>query len=103
RFLERQGFNIQTRVRDGEIYLLAAKQSPQRFGSWVSHIAILLILFANFLGAAWGFRENLNIPEGASVAMAKRPWTVACEKFMVEFYEGGQTPKTFASDILLFE
>lgn len=87
---------------DGSLLILASKQRAQRFGSWVSHISIVLILLANLTGALYGFREVLNVPEGTSAQMKNRSWAVSCNKFLVERYEGTQTPRTFASDIQVF-
>ncbi len=102
--LQKSGFGIlKLNLPDGSVLLLAAKHKIQRYGSWVSHIALLLILLANVAGLVWGFRETLEIPEGESVSMTRRPWSVECEKFTVDFYDNAQTPRTFASDLRVFK
>lgn len=83
--------------------VLAARHRLQRFGSWVSHIAILLILLSNLTGALYGFKEILNIVEGTHQKMQNRPWTVACDQFIVEWYPDSSTPRTFASDLRLYD
>lgn len=88
---------------DGSVLVLGARQRAQRFGSWVSHISIVLILLANLTGALYGFRETLNVPEGSSAQMKHRAWTVSCDKFIVEWYKDSATPRTFASDLQVFE
>ncbi len=101
--LLRRKYSVQEKIMpDGSLLILASKQRLQRFGSWVSHICIVLVLLANLTGALYGFREVLNIAEGTSGKMQNRPWVISCDKFIVEWYEGSQTPKTFASDLRLF-
>ncbi|OGR82286.1 MAG: hypothetical protein A2636_01095 [Elusimicrobia bacterium RIFCSPHIGHO2_01_FULL_64_10] len=102
--LSKQGYRVQTRsLPDGSRLVTGVRHSLQRFGSWVSHVSILIILLANLAGALWGFRETLNIPEGSFAKMEKRDWVVACDKFIVEKYPGTSTPMTFASDLRLFD
>ena len=103
RNLEKENFGVKVKGSEEGLMLLAVKHRFQRFGSWVSHVSILIILLANLTGALYGFREVLNIPEGTSAKMEKRPWIVACDKFIVDWYEGTSTPKTFASDLRLFD
>lgn len=105
KILTTQGYRVQRlpESASGEIRLLAARHRIQRFGSWVSHVSILIILLANLTGALYGFREMLNIVEGSFLAMQNRPWKVHCDQFIVDHYEGTATPKTFASDLKLFE
>ncbi|OGR56722.1 MAG: hypothetical protein A3I11_05865 [Elusimicrobia bacterium RIFCSPLOWO2_02_FULL_39_32] len=83
--------------------IFASKYGFQRFGSWVSHISILIVLAANLTGALYGFRETLNLTEGTASRMQNRPWTVACDKFRVDWYPQTSTPKTFASSLRVFE
>ena len=89
--------------KDGSVLILAARQRLQRYGSWTSHIAIVLVLLSNLTGALYGFRETMNVPEGSAARMQHRPWTVACDKFSVEWYKDSKTPKTFSSQIRLFD
>ena len=88
---------------DGKVFLLASKHRMQRYGSWISHVSILLVLLANFTGALYGFREVLNIPEETSVKMQNRPWVIACDQFTIDWYANSNTPKTFASQLRLFD
>lgn len=104
RVLREKGYKLASKERqeDGSVLILAARHRMQRFGSWVSHVSILLVLLANFSGALYGFRETVNIPEGSSQRLRNRPWLVTCDKFTAEWYPGTSTPKTFASDLRLF-
>lgn len=94
---------VVTHLAEERIAFCASRQGVQRFGSWVSHISILIILMANFTGALYGFREVLNIVESGSAKMQNRSWVVACDKFTVDWYSNSSTPKTFASDLRIFE
>lgn len=102
-FLKGENYKADLRpMPEGAFLVTAARHRLQRFGSWVSHVSILLILLANFTGALWGFREVLNVPEGFTQKLKHRPWAVTCDKFTVDWYEGTSTPKTFASNLRLF-
>lgn len=101
--LKRTHYRVEERrLPDGSVLLMGARHRLQRYGSWVSHISIVLILLSNLTGALYGFREVLNIVEGGTEKMQNRPWAVTCDKFTLEWYEGNATPKTFASDLRLF-
>ena len=102
-FRKNRFYTSAKKLKDGSILIYSAKHRPQRYGTWVSHVSILMILLANLTGAVWGFKEILNIPEGTSAKMENRPWVVACDDFKVEWYQGTDTPKTFASSLRLFE
>ena len=93
---------VQSSLENGGSLLLASRHRIQRFGSWVSHVSILVILLANFAGALYGFRETVSIPEGGSHKLKNRDWVLTCDKFLVEWYTDSDTPRTFASDLRLF-
>ncbi|MBI3012975.1 MAG: cytochrome c biogenesis protein ResB [Elusimicrobia bacterium] len=103
--LKNQYYSVQLRNSNQaeSVTILAARHRLQRYGSWVSHVSILAILAANLTGALYGFKEVVTLPEGTSSKMQHRPWTVTCDQFTVDWYKDSSVPKTFSSDLRLFE
>ena len=84
-------------------FIIAYKNSIHRFASWISHIAIVVILFSNLLGYVYGFKEMLFISANSSVKMENKNWFISCDKFNIEWYDDQVSPKLFESDIRLFD
>jgi cytochrome c biogenesis protein len=95
----------------GEVHLYAETGVASRFGVYVTHLSILIIFIGAIVGIRFGFKGNVNIPEGESVtrvpvrggtAMQDLGFTVRCNSFRLETYPTGQ-PKAFMSDLSVIE
>ncbi|PLX80152.1 MAG: cytochrome c biogenesis protein ResB [Desulfuromonas sp.] len=98
--------------QDGKFHLFAEKGKYARFGVYVTHASILIIFIGAMIGNVWGYKAYINIVEGSSI---KEVWPragqepidigfeIRCDKFEVEFYEGGGRPKEFTSDLVVLE
>ena len=76
---------------------LATKHRLQRWGSYIAHIALVVILIGAFIKALYGFVEMVPVMEGTTAAMKRRPWTLSVDKFTVHFYHGTFQPSLFSS------
>lgn len=95
---------------DMQIYLY--QQGRFRpLGPYLVHLALLLILLGGLLGKFWGVEGRLPILEG-EVADAFRigaaqerllGFQVRLDRFQVQFYEQGGTPKEFRSDLTFLQ
>ncbi|GAB4167513.1 MAG: cytochrome c biogenesis protein ResB [Geothermobacteraceae bacterium] len=97
---------------DGRICLFTQKMAWSRFGVYVVHASILVIFAGALMGAFWGYKAFVNIPEGSS---SDKVWprnsnqpielgfTVRCDRFDVEFYPNSRRPREFVSDLVVLE
>ncbi len=88
-------------------YVYAERGRYSRFGVYIIHSSVLLILIGALFGSFFGFEAFVNIMEGQqtdTVRLRKERkqlrlgFEVRCDKFAVDFYENG-TPKEYRSDL----
>ena len=98
--------------QDGTVYLYAEKGAWSRFGVYVTHASILIIFIGAAIGNIWGYKGYVNIGEGDQVdgvylrgenTPTPLGFAVRCDDFDVSFYEGGQRPKEFTSELVVLE
>jgi len=100
-------------TEEGErIHLYAEKMAWARFGVYVTHASILIIFLGAIVGNLFGYKAYVNIMEGTSVDKVwprggqdplQLEFSVRCDNFDVEFYDGGGRPKEFSSDLVVLE
>jgi len=87
--------------------LAGGKGAFSRFGVFVVHLGVLLLIAGGLAGAIFGVRGYVEIAEGeTSNTLAFRggktaqslPFSIRCDRFTVEQYENG-APKVFRSDL----
>ncbi len=100
--------------------LFAEKGRYARFGVWVVHLSLLLILGGGIVGRLTAFEGVANVPQGGGqvdafverrpdgsqfrhklVARDGRPFLVQCDDFRLKEFEPGR-PKAFESDLRVF-
>ena len=89
-----------------------AKSGYARLGTYLTHLSVLLILVGGLIGAVWGAKGYVEIPEGETmkgVLLRKFQWMmqplrfeVRCDAFRVDFYPDG-SPKEYVSTLTFFE
>jgi len=98
--------------QDGKVYLFSQKGAFSRFSVYVTHSSILIIFLGAMIGNVWGYKAYINIVEGKSInavwpRAGKEPipigFELRCDDFTVTFYEGGNRPKDFTSDLVVLE
>jgi cytochrome c biogenesis protein len=99
------GFNL-AEGKEGQGYqLYAQKGNYTRFGVYITHFSILVILIGAVIGIAFGFKGFLSLPEGvvSTVAYARggqeEPlgFGIRCDAFTVDFYGNTDMPKAYKS------
>lgn len=92
-------------------FIFGEKGRYAYFGVYIVHCSVLLILAGGIIGSLFGFEAFVNIPEGTVVdrviltktrVVKPLPFTVACEKFTVDYYDNG-TPREYRSDLKFFQ
>jgi len=93
---------------DGSVFLCSGKGRFSLFGVYIVHLSILLLIAGAIIGSVFGVEGYVNIKEGEEVSAIhlrdnhqalSLPFSVRCDRFIVEFYENG-APKTFQSDLV---
>jgi len=83
-----------------------------RYGPYITHLGIVVVLVGALVGSLFGFRANVNIVEGSSTDRVydfRRAqeiplgFEVRCDDFTVEFYPNTQRPKRYASVLSIIE
>src|SRR2546430_2856422 len=110
------------RVRTAEGSLFAEKGRYARFGVWVVHLSLLLILGGGVLGRLTAFEGTAQVPQNGGIisgfvqrnpdgsefkhrlvdAGTGRPFLVQCNDFRLKEFEPGR-PKAFESDLVAYE
>ena len=107
RFIKDRYKKIQKKHAGDRHYFLGEKGKYSRFGVYLVHLSVLIILIGGLMGSFFGFDGYINIVEGEqidAIELRKRTtplklgFEVRCDKFTVDFYENG-TPKEFRSEL----
>jgi cytochrome c biogenesis protein len=92
--------------------ITAEKGRWTRLGVYIVHFSIIVLLLGALIGSHFGFEGYVTIPEGESTNTiqlrstglpATLPFTIRCDDFKVQFYEGGRRPKEFRSTLTILE
>lgn len=105
--LQKRYRNVERSDDADGIFLCAQKGRFSLLGVYIVHLSILILIAGAVIGAFFGIEAYVNIPEGEAVSSVQMrsddkelalPFSVRCDKFTVEFYEGGM-PKSYQSDL----
>ncbi len=96
---------------EGSVQLYTQKGTYARLAVYVVHLSIILIFLGAIIGVRFGFKGYLNLIEGqASNVAYKSPtekipldFTIKCNWYETAYYEGGDTPKEFSSELVILE
>ncbi len=105
--LEKKFGKVEVSEADGKIFLFSQKGGLGRFGAYVVHASIIVILIGAMMGMIWGTKAAVNIAEGDETTVVYdrdtgQPvdlgFTVKCEDFTIDYYETRRgMPKEYRS------
>lgn len=109
--LKKAGYQVYEANEEGAARLYTQKGRYSRLAVYVVHLSIILIFLGAVIGIRFGFKGYLNLPEGqTSDVLYESPqkstplgFSVKCNWYDTEYYEGGNTPKEFKSEIVIIE
>ena len=110
-FLEKNIGSVTEQKTDEGIALFAEKGRWTRLGVYVVHLSILLLLAGALIGALWGFKGFVTIPEGETTNVITNrenegtidlDFSIRCNDFTVSFYDTGQ-PEEFKSSLTIID
>ena len=109
------------RVVESDGFVFAERGRYARFGVWVVHLSLLLILGGGVFGRLTAFEGTAQVPQNGGIASGfiqrnpdgsefkhrlvdeeGRPFLVQCTDFRLKEFEPGR-PKAFESDLVVFE
>jgi len=106
-------WGIREEQRGDVSYIRADKGSKHKWGYILVHSAMLVILVGGWLSVHYGFRGNMQVPEGGkeheisflkgtSTESKVMPFYVRCNEFSIDFYPNGM-PKEFKSNLTIID
>jgi len=110
RFIKGRYKKIQRKHAGDRYYFLGEKGKYSRFGVYLVHLSVLIIVIGGLMGSFFGFDGYINIVEGEqidAIELRKRTtplkldFEVRCDKFTVDFYENG-APREYRSELSFF-
>ena len=104
RALARSHYRVQTEASGDAIAIYADRNRLSRFGTFFSHLSIVLLLVGAMVGGIWGFSDpDFVVAEGATREVGEGSGiVVGLEHFADEYYLEGP-PKDFRSEIVIYE
>lgn len=97
--LEGKAYKLRESAEPGAFHLWAARHRAQRWGDFLLHVTIVIVLWGGAIGGMFGFEEFLPINVGGAKTMEHRPWTVAVDNFEVDYYKDSGTARKYASHL----
>jgi len=91
--------------------LYAERGRWTRFGVYVVHLSVVILLIGGLIGSIFGFDGFVNIPEGETVhsiqlrnsdQKMQLDFAIRCDDFKVDFYDSG-APKEFRSSLTILK
>lgn len=104
RALSRAHYRVVTQPEDGAVAIYADRYRLSRFGTYLSHLSIVLILAGTVIGGLWGFHDDAFIVAEGTTRDVGRGTGLSVE--LVEFtdeYDVQGPPKDFRSEIVIFK
>jgi cytochrome c biogenesis protein len=97
----------ETVLTSGVRVFLCERNRISRIGPYLAHVSILLILSGALIGARFGFKGMMILPEGATEnSLSLREgngslpldFQIRCNRFLIDFYPNG-APKEYRSEV----
>ena len=107
------GWEFSEQTQDDTLFIRADKGRWNKWGYILVHPAILVILIGGWMGAEFGFRGDMAVPEGKSenqisflqgteMGHKTMPFDVRCNSFDIDFFPTG-APKEFRSNLTIID
>lgn len=110
--LNKKNYAFQSKEIDTSHLFFYQTGAWSRFGAYIVHLSILVIFLGAIIGAFFGFKSFVMIPEGKSIKTVysqdadgkaiSLPFELFCENFNVDYYDSG-TPKEYKSDLIVLD
>ncbi|MDP2675738.1 MAG: cytochrome c biogenesis protein ResB [Dehalococcoidia bacterium] len=104
RSLRRSRYRVRIEGDDDSVAIYADRNRFSRFGTYLAHLSLVMILAGTVVGGMWGFSDSeFVVAEGATRTLGLGTnISVGLEHFTDEYYLEGP-PKDFRSEIIIYE
>jgi cytochrome c biogenesis protein len=102
--LSRSHYAVRSEAADAGVMLIGDKHRLSRFGTFFTHLSLILILAGAIAGGVWGFKDpSFVVAEGATRDLGLGTGlSVRLDRSVNDYYADGR-PKSLESDVTLFE
>ncbi len=113
--LRERGYKVEAVERDGGTDVFAERGRFSRFGVWVVHLSLLLVLGGGIVGRLTAFEGTALIPQNGGTVesfILRTPdgsqprkrlgFTIRCDDFRLKQFEDG-APKAYESDLVILD
>lgn len=102
--LKRARYRVSTEAEAGSVALYADRNRFSRFGTFISHLSLVLLLAGTVVGSIWGISDSqFIVPEGMTRDVGLgTDLSVRLEHFTDEYWVEGP-PKDFRSDLVILK
>lgn len=110
-FVSKRFRHTRTEQTDTGVCIFGEKGRWTRFGVYIVHISVILLVLGGLIGSFFGFEGFVNIPEGGETdrirlkktrEVHQLDFTIRCDDFHASFYDSG-APKEYRSRLTLLE
>lgn len=109
--MAKAGWRPKRADRNGDVMFAAQKGPWTRLGVYFVHLSILIIFIGAIIGATFGYKASIMLPELSSSNVVferatgkpiKLGFSIRCDRFDLSYYDNG-APKEYRSDITILE
>lgn len=102
----------QTASGEEGLCLFAERRRYARFGAYVTHLGILVIVLGALIGSWYGFDSFVAVAEGETVTQlpaadgqeaVELDFALRCDEFSVSYYEGSARPREYRSLVTVLQ
>jgi|GEM_PF-4751070 len=83
------------------ILISAGRHYFQRWGDFILHVSLVIVLSGSFLGALVGYEEAVPVLEGQTARTQKESFEIFLKDFEIDYYKATGVPSLYASDIVV--
>lgn len=100
RSLSRARYRVRTEANDASVAVFAEKNRFSRFGTFFTHLGLILVLIGAIAGGVWGFKNpQFVIAEGTPKDVGQGTGlALRLDRFTADYYPDGR-PKAYLSDV----
>ncbi len=105
------GYKVESQSEEGTTYVFGDKNLYARFGVYVVHLGVLIMIIGGFVTALFGYRGYMNLAVGESSNLVsvfgknqivELPFKVKCNNFKMDYYPSGM-PKAYISNLSIIK
>jgi cytochrome c biogenesis protein len=97
-------YRVATQADESSVAIFADRNRLSRFGTFLSHLSLVMILAGTVIGGIWGFSDNqFIVSEGAIRDVGRGTGiSVGLDHFTDEYYLEGP-PKDYSSELVIYD